>query len=75
MRIKLLVHLTGTRNGAEWPGYGEEIDLPADEAATMVAAGMAEPVTRHRESEKAVPAPAETRTAAARKALVKGRAK
>ena len=63
MRIKLKVHLSGTRNGAEWPGYGEEIELPDEEAASMVAAGMAEPVATFRNAEKAVPAAAETRTA------------
>jgi hypothetical protein len=62
MRVKLLVHLTGTRNGAEWPGYGEEIDLPDQEARDMIAGGMAQPVTTFRDAEKAVPTPAETRS-------------
>lgn len=79
MRVKLLVHLTGTRNGAEWPPYGAEIELPDEEAASMVAAGMAQPVTKHRDSEKAVPEPAETRKATAKalvpKRTLKGRAK
>jgi hypothetical protein len=42
MRIKLLAEITGTRNGEPWPKRGEEIDLPDDEAATMVSVGMAE---------------------------------
>ena len=75
MRIKLKVHLTGTRNGVEWPAYGEEIDLPDEEAADMVAAGMAEPATKHRDAEKAVPAAAEMRKALVPSQTLKGRAK
>jgi hypothetical protein len=75
MRVKLLIHLTGTRNGAEWPGRGEEMELPDNEASSMVAAGMAEPVTKHRDSEKAVPAVAEIRKALVPSQTLKGRAK
>ncbi len=42
MRIKLLAEITGTRNGVPWPKRGEEVDLPDEEATTMVAVGMAE---------------------------------
>lgn len=73
MRVKLLVHLTGTRNGANWPNYGEEMDLPEIEATDMIAAGMAQPVTTFRDAEKAVPAPAETRHALVPKRTLKGR--
>lgn len=62
MRVKLLVHLTGTRDGANWPGYGEEMDLPDIEARDMISAGMARPVTTFRDAETAVPTPAETRS-------------
>ena len=75
MRIKLLVHLTGTRNGDPWPAYGLEMELPDDEAAAMVAVGMAEPVTKHREAEKAVPPRAESRAAVTPKRTLKGRSK
>src|SRR5207244_4255908 len=58
MRVKLKTHITGTRNGAEWPGYGEEVELPDQEAQDRVSAGMAEPVTSFRDAEKAVPSAA-----------------
>jgi hypothetical protein len=71
MRVKLLVHLTGTRNGVEWPGYHEEMELPDDEAASMVAAGLAEPVTKHRDAETRPATASEERgVEATRKALV-----
>ena len=34
MRIKLKTHITGTRNGQEWPAYGQELELPDEEAAS-----------------------------------------
>lgn len=42
MRVRMLVQVTGTRNGAAWPAPGEEIDLPKHEAEKLVAAGHAE---------------------------------
>ena len=42
MIVKLLVGITGTRNGQTWPPRGGTIDLPDGEAQQMIAAGMAE---------------------------------
>lgn len=39
--IKLKVQISGTRNGEEWPAPGTVVDLPEDEAATLIAAGLA----------------------------------
>ena len=44
MKIKLKVTLSGTRDGVEWPAAGCSVDLPDDEAAQMVAAGLASAV-------------------------------
>lgn len=44
MRVKMLVQVTGTRNGAAWPAPGEEIELPKHEADKLIAVGHAEPV-------------------------------
>jgi len=41
MQVKLLVDISGTRNGEPWPGRGESVDLPEDEARAMIAVGMA----------------------------------
>jgi len=58
MRVKMIVQMSGTRDGEPWPGRGEIVDLPGEEAAQMCAAGMAETVKGG--TEKAVPAKAET---------------
>jgi hypothetical protein len=58
MRVMMKVQLSGTRNGQPWPGKGETMELPDDEAAQMCASGMAETVKG--KTEKAVPAKAET---------------
>lgn len=41
MRVVMLAHITGSRNGVEWPAVGEEIDLPDAEATTLIAQGLA----------------------------------
>jgi hypothetical protein len=45
MRVKLLVTISGSRDGADWPPRGSEVDLPAAEAADYIAAGYAVAVT------------------------------
>lgn len=44
MRVQMLTHITGTRDGAEWPLAGGEIDLPDNEAADLIASGRAKEV-------------------------------
>lgn len=39
--IKMLANISGTRDGVEWPELGGTIDLPADEAEALAAAGLA----------------------------------
>lgn len=43
--VRMIVPISGTRNGQRWPAPGGTVDLPAEEAAAMTAAGMARPVT------------------------------
>jgi hypothetical protein len=43
MKIRMLVHMSGTRNGQEWPPAGVSMDLPDGEAGDYIAAGIAEP--------------------------------
>mgnify|MGYP003337408333 CR=1 FL=1 len=55
--VVLLVTLTGTRNGEDWPAKGATMSLPAEEAADMVEAGMARLVEKGtRETATAGPA-------------------
>lgn len=41
---RMLVSLTGARNGVDWPRRGEVVDLPDSEAAAYVRAGFVAPV-------------------------------
>ena len=41
-QVRMLVTISGTRDGADWPARGELATLPADEAAAMVAGGLVE---------------------------------
>lgn len=41
MRVTMLRHITGSRDGVAWPLKGESIDLPDHEAADLIAAGHA----------------------------------
>jgi hypothetical protein len=61
MRVKMKVAVSGARDGQSWPGIGEEIDLPDEEAAGYLAAGMAAPVI-HEDVEKAVPSEEDVET-------------
>ena len=40
MQVKMLANISGTSDGVEWPELGGTIDLPADEAEALVAAGL-----------------------------------
>lgn len=41
MEVRLVAHISGTRNGQEWPRPGSVIDLPEQEALDMVRSGTA----------------------------------
>lgn len=56
MRVRLLVDVSGTRDGLPWPPRGNEVNLPDDEARQMVEALQAIPVSTHRSAETAVAA-------------------
>lgn len=45
MQVRMKVHVSGTRNGQEWPPRGSVVDLPDAEAADYCRTGMAEPVS------------------------------
>jgi len=40
-RVKMITRVSGTRDGVDWPPRGGELDVPANEAADLVAAGYA----------------------------------
>lgn len=41
MKVRMLADISGTRDGADWPKRGEVADFPAEEAADLIAAGIA----------------------------------
>lgn len=61
MRVKMKVAVSGGRDGQSWPGIGGEIDLPDDEAQSLVTAGMAVLVTKEN-VQKAVPSTEDVET-------------
>lgn len=42
MNVRMLVTVSGTRDGADWPARGEILSCSEDEAASLIAAGLAE---------------------------------
>jgi hypothetical protein len=43
-KVKMLMKISGERNGVEWPDVGGTIDVPKDEAESLVSNGYAEKV-------------------------------
>lgn len=56
MKITMTARISGTRNGVRWPEPGETIDLPEDEAITLLNLGHAEPAGSGKEAASAAPA-------------------
>lgn len=54
MKVRLLVSISGTRNGQPWPPAGNVVDLPDDEAQHMVEREQAIPEADFRSAETAV---------------------
>ncbi|MGP9031549.1 hypothetical protein ACT17S_00540 [Glutamicibacter mysorens] len=40
--VRMRALISGSRNGKKWPKPGQTIDLPAEEAAQLIAQGIAE---------------------------------
>ncbi len=43
-KVKMLIKLSGTRNGDDWPAIGESLEVPKLEAESLIANGFAEKV-------------------------------
>jgi len=71
MKIRMKVDISGTRNGEPWPARGEIIDLPTDEAQSLIDSDMAETIAKAKAETAAVELAEETavvkRTTRARK--------
>ena len=40
-KVEMIVLISGARDGVDWPAIGESIDVPAPEAAELIANGFA----------------------------------
>lgn len=40
-KVRMAVAISGTRDGADWPGVGDVLDVDAAEAEHLVSAGLA----------------------------------
>lgn len=59
----MVVHISGTRDGADWPAVGGVVTVGEVEAADLISAGFAVPAKV--EPERAVARKAETRKGSA----------
>lgn len=41
MNVTMLRQVSGTRDGVDWPAAGESIDVPDEEAASLIMLGLA----------------------------------
>lgn len=41
MNVTMLRKVSGTRDGVDWPDPGESIDVPDEEAASLIMLGLA----------------------------------
>lgn len=61
MKIRMKVEVSGTRDGQQWPGRGETLDVDDSEGAQLCAAGLATPVVDDK-VETAVPSTGDVET-------------
>ena len=40
-KVEMVIQISGSRNGSDWPAPGGTIDVPADEAANLISNGFA----------------------------------
>ncbi len=43
-KVKMLIKLSGSRNGDDWPDAGDTLEVSKDESANLLANGYAEAV-------------------------------
>ena len=53
MKVQMLIRISGTRNGEDWPAVGGVVDVTRREAERLIAAKFAKPVEA--EPKKAAP--------------------
>jgi hypothetical protein len=63
MKVKLKVQLSGTRDGVPWPAVGSVVELPDDEARSMLVSGTASPLDSDDVPDAVVMVPADVKEA------------
>lgn len=64
MQVRMLVQISGSHDGQQWPNKGGVADLPDDEANKLIGAEMAEAVKEKPAKQADEDKPVETRPAA-----------
>lgn len=63
MRVRMVVGVSGTRSGEDWPPPGGVLEVSGEEGAHLCRAGIAVPVSTHKDAEVSASPPAEERKA------------
>ena len=61
MKVRMLVDVSGTRDGETWPRRGAELTVPDAEGADLCSQGLAEVVAEPAKPQKATARKAEKR--------------
>lgn len=56
MKVRMIVGMSGTRGGQDWPGVGSTLDVDEAEARQLIAARIAVPVVEDRVETTTMPA-------------------
>lgn len=68
MNVTMLRKVSGTRDGVDWPDPGGSLEVPDEEAASLIMLGLAEAVEGEGEAPAEPPSEAEESRKGARKA-------
>jgi len=46
VKVRMKVQMSGTRQGEDWPGFGEVLECSDEEGASLLAGGLADPYVK-----------------------------
>lgn len=55
MKVRILVEISGLRNGSPWPAVGKTLDVPDHEGKQLCESRLAEPVASRKPAETRKP--------------------
>jgi hypothetical protein len=68
-KVQILAHISGTRNGVDWPEPGQILDVPQDEADQLISQRLARVPEKPERGSKPEPEKATARKPETRKGL------